>query len=497
MKQRFFLTVFSSMLVLASLAQNEAVVKSFTLTNDHIAMADRRKDLNGKYCALIKVQVVEDIRRVEGNKIGKVVTRGVEKWIYMCKGSRNVRIHFEKHLPVKVSFPDYKINGLESNRVYELVIETDEEKNKVQQSLVINYSPIDATVLIDSKMYKGDNGRLEVKLPVGEHSYTISALGYVSAEGVVVLNKQAPRELTEKLVSEHSLTMNSVGRENANREEANSMEATDNQVMVGVNGNLLTLDVNPSSSRIKIDGKVFEADERGELTVPVLYGVHVVEIEAEGYVSDRVSVNVNKKDVSKKIRLKKLKEEKSKKGVLSYNKNNSVEIGKTGNRLIINLKYVAGMKIFIDDEEVKLGASDNIKVIDFVLPYGTHEFKAECSGYESENFSVNIGASEVKRTVSLKKKKGSVTGVFSSGHVPNDIIPGQNGNELRLDVTPKNAIVKIDGSTYVLNGRGQLNIGLSFGFHTIVVEADGFESKQITINVGSSVVKNKVRLKKL
>lgn len=104
-------------------AQKAATVKSFTQTTDHIPGNDRRNDFNGVPCALVKVQVVDNIDRIEGNKIGDIVKRGVEKWVYMCKGSRNIRIHFEKHLPVKVMFQDYQINGLESNRVYELVIE--------------------------------------------------------------------------------------------------------------------------------------------------------------------------------------------------------------------------------------------------------------------------------------------------------------------------------------------------------------------------------------
>lgn len=108
---------------LYSPAQKAAIVKSFTQTTDHIPGNDRRNDFNGVPCALVKVQVVDNIDRIEGNKIGDIVKRGVEKWVYMCTGSRNIRIHFENHLPVKVMFQDYQINGLESNRVYELVIE--------------------------------------------------------------------------------------------------------------------------------------------------------------------------------------------------------------------------------------------------------------------------------------------------------------------------------------------------------------------------------------
>lgn len=104
-------------------AQNKNVVISFKQTTDHIPVSDRRNDLNQTPCALVKVQVVDDIDRVEGNKIGDIVNRGVEKWVYLCKGSRNIRIHFKNHLPIRIDFKDYQINGLESNRVYEATID--------------------------------------------------------------------------------------------------------------------------------------------------------------------------------------------------------------------------------------------------------------------------------------------------------------------------------------------------------------------------------------
>lgn len=189
-------------------AQKAATVKSFMQTTDHIPGGDRRNDLNGIPCALVKVQVVDNIERVEGNKIGDIVKQGVEKWVYMCKGSRNMRIHLSNHLPVKVMFQDYQINGLESNRVYELVIEIPDAPNpeqyastNVKQKLIINYSPPKAMVLVDSKYCKG-NGKIELELPIGDHSYVIAAEGYITAEGLVKLNARAPREITENLVAE-------------------------------------------------------------------------------------------------------------------------------------------------------------------------------------------------------------------------------------------------------------------------------------------------------
>jgi len=197
-------------------AQKAATVKSFTQTTDHIPVNDRRNDLNNNPCALVKVQVVDDIERIEGNKIGDIVNRGVEKWVYMCKGSRNMRIHLKNHLPVKVMFQDYHINGLESNRVYELVIEIPDASASVplagtdiiaKQKLVINYAPTHAMVLVDSKPYRG-NGRIELQLPVGEHSYLIAADGYITAEASVKLTERAPREISENLVSDNTAAVN-------------------------------------------------------------------------------------------------------------------------------------------------------------------------------------------------------------------------------------------------------------------------------------------------
>lgn len=90
-------------------AQQSAIIKSFSMTTDHIPGDYRRNDMNNTPCALLKVQVIDDIEGVDGNKIGDIVDRGVEKWIYLCKGSRNVRLRLKNHLPVRVVFKDYQI----------------------------------------------------------------------------------------------------------------------------------------------------------------------------------------------------------------------------------------------------------------------------------------------------------------------------------------------------------------------------------------------------
>lgn len=201
MKERFLsLLLFFFISSMAVFSQNTATVNSFVLTTDHIQSADRRNDLNGNPCALVKVQVLDDIERIEGNKIGDIITRGVEKWVYMCKGSRNMRIHLKNHLPLRVNFRDYKINGLEGNRVYELVVNV---PKKISESVEVkgNYlqmrvSPINAMVSIWGDNYQKqvfrpqDDGTIRVYLPYGPYYYSAKVSGYNDIERKVFITDE-------------------------------------------------------------------------------------------------------------------------------------------------------------------------------------------------------------------------------------------------------------------------------------------------------------------
>ena len=202
----FFILLMLSIAWNNALGQQTATVKSFLETTDHIPSGDRRNDLNGVPCALVKVQVLDEIERVEGNKIGNIVNKGVEKWIYMCKGSRNVRLHFRNHLPLRVMFQEYNINGLESNRVYELVINVPQTSGPGVSAATkrgefqMNVTPANATVTIwgdamSPITYRPqDNGSLTVTLPYARYYFKVSANGYDSQEGNVFISDQSSFE---------------------------------------------------------------------------------------------------------------------------------------------------------------------------------------------------------------------------------------------------------------------------------------------------------------
>ena len=196
----FLLFVFQTIVVCAQ----ELTVKSFKLAeNDISAQTQSRKDLNDRNCALVKVQFVGAISEVEGNVVKPLVKRGNETWVYMPQGSRQLKLLTQNYLPVMVTFADYGVEKLESNRTYVLVmIKPMNSVGPQKQTLTIRYTPSSATVLVDNKMVKGSNGVAKTTMPVGQHSYVVFCDGYESEEGTVKLKASAPSDLQIRLSKE-------------------------------------------------------------------------------------------------------------------------------------------------------------------------------------------------------------------------------------------------------------------------------------------------------
>ena len=187
----------------STLAQ-ELTVKSFNLaSSDLTAQTQPRKDLNNRNCAVVKVQFVGDILNVEGNVIMPLVKRNNETWVYMPQNTRQMKVITKNFLPLMVTFSNYGIERLESNRTYELTLLSNNLQQAQQsQTLSIRYSPTTATVLVDNKMVKGTNGVTQTTLPVGQHSYIVFCDGYDSEEGTVKLKASTPSNLQITLSKE-------------------------------------------------------------------------------------------------------------------------------------------------------------------------------------------------------------------------------------------------------------------------------------------------------
>lgn len=293
MTNRIKTTLFLFLLCAYGWAQQAKVV-SFTEAIDIIAGDDQRRDLNRQLCALVKVQVVDDIIDVEGNVVGDIVNRGVEKWVYMAKGSRNMKIHLKNNLPVLVKFRDYNMASLKSNRVYVLVINAPRSAS-VEQSTIVesNYlsmqvTPANANVTIwgndqQKKVYRPQaDGTLSLSLPYGRYYYKVQANGYSDAEGSVFVNDENQIETVTLSAVEGTLTISCPTKKseffiNGKRiEKANNatswtgrMKPGKYQVEIKCNGYVsrtLTAEVRPNqTSPLQVEALLSERDAKKEI----------------------------------------------------------------------------------------------------------------------------------------------------------------------------------------------------------------------------------------
>ena len=190
--------------VISSALAQKLTVESFKLAgSDLTAQTQPRKDLNNRNCAVVKVQFVGELTNIEGNVIMPLVKRNNETWVYMPQNTRQMKVITKNYLPLMVTFSDYDIEKLESNRTYVLtLLGSSQQQVQQTQTLTIRYTPSSATVLVDNKMVKGMNGVARTTLPVGQHSFVVACDGYESEEGTVKLKASAPSNLQITLTKE-------------------------------------------------------------------------------------------------------------------------------------------------------------------------------------------------------------------------------------------------------------------------------------------------------
>ena len=202
--RNIFLSLILLFVTISSTLAQELTVKSFKLaSSDLTAQTQSRKDLDNRNCAVVKVLFVGELTNIEGNVIMPLVKRNNETWVYMPQNTRQMKVITKNYLPQMVTFADYDVEKLESNRTYVLtLLGVSQQQAQQSQTLTIRYSPSSATVLVDNKMVKGMNGVAQTTLPVGQHSYIVFCDGFESEEGTVKLKASAPSNIQITLSKE-------------------------------------------------------------------------------------------------------------------------------------------------------------------------------------------------------------------------------------------------------------------------------------------------------
>lgn len=270
-KIRKVFALFILLLFSISVYSQELHVKSFGIAeSDLSAQTQPRKDLNDKNCALVKVGIGLQGVQFEGNVVGNVVNKVGEYWVYMPRGCRMLKVKHPNCSPIMVTFANFGIEKLESNRTYQLTLKVSNVPQTVQQqTLTIRYSPSSAMVLIDSKLIKGSNGIVKTTLPIGQHSYMVICDGYESEEGTVKLKGSSPSNLQVALNKE----ILSTGKNESTFTKEEQQTAQTDVTSLGESTSIQNIahQINPTTSSF--------TEER--ITIPVKEGVCIEMVKVE------------------------------------------------------------------------------------------------------------------------------------------------------------------------------------------------------------------------
>lgn len=300
-------TFFVLLLFSISVCSQELHVKSFGIAeSDLSAQIQSRKDLNDKNCALVKVGIGLQGVQFEGNVVGQVVNNVGEYWVYMPQGSRMLKVKHPYYPPIMVTFANYSMEKLESNRTYELMLTVSGGIQSSQtQTLTIKYTPIEATVLVDNKQIKGSDGVAMANFPIGQHSFVVFCDGYESEEGMVKLKASAPSNLQITLSKEAKTALAStMGKEATNQNSVNSQNVKFFGKVVDVNGEPIigaAIKENGTDNWAITDmeGNFFIDAKSPTVTITVLYvGWQSKQVELTAGHKEQITLIENKKKES-------------------------------------------------------------------------------------------------------------------------------------------------------------------------------------------------------
>ena len=334
--KRLFVSFILYLLVLSSVFAQKLTIESFKLSeNDISAQTQPRKDLNDRNCALVKVQFVGIISEVEGNVVKPLVKYGNETWVYMPQGSRQLKILTQSYLPVMVTFADYGVEKMESNRTYILILVKPSGQNEPVDAggnfYAISVQPKDAKVTVDGVLQgSSSDGEYSAMLPYGTHTYKVEAGGYISKSGSFSVSSGDMTPISISLVSALAtvsvtcptpavslyVDKKSVGnvpwsgslkegmhlveaKKNGYRSQQKTIRLSQQQKLdvtfgelVAILGNL-SVNYKPFGADVYVDGKKLGQSPR--VFNGLLIGNHQVEVRKDGYTADKKSVTISER----------------------------------------------------------------------------------------------------------------------------------------------------------------------------------------------------------
>ena len=333
--KHFLFLILSVSFALGTFAQ-ELKIKSCTLASTDVtasSLENIRMDDVGNPCALVKILLLDGISKVQGNVIGDIKEYSSEKWVYLSKGTKEIRIIPMHYKPLRVYFPDFGIDGVESKRTYvlDLVIHNmgADPVDAGGNFYALSVQPKNAVVTIDGiQQNVSTDGEYSAMLPYGTHTYKVEAGGYISKSGSFSVSSGDMTPISVSLLSAMAsisitcptpavslyVDKKAVGnspwsgslkegmhlleiRKSGYRSQQKTIQLAQQQKLdvtfgelVAIQGNL-SVNYKPFGADVYVDGKKLGQSPR--VFNGLLVGNHQVEVRKDGYATDRKSVSIS------------------------------------------------------------------------------------------------------------------------------------------------------------------------------------------------------------
>lgn len=186
MKKKYVAIVLA-LLCKCSIWAQDIKVKSFVLDpTDLTAQHENIKDANGDMCALIKVQILAETVKFEGDIIGQPKHKLNEYYVNVIDGTQRLMISAENTMPTEIEFSQFNIDEVKGGNTYVMKIQMPEKAPGATFELGMPNVPI----IVDGKSYKTDDtGGLDLPLNKGKHTFCVSMQGYNSYEGTFEIDQ--------------------------------------------------------------------------------------------------------------------------------------------------------------------------------------------------------------------------------------------------------------------------------------------------------------------
>ena len=357
--RNILLSFFLLFAAISSALAQKLTVESFNLAgSDLTAQTQPRKDLNDRNCALIKVGVGLQGVQFEGGIMGNVENKTGEYWVYMPQGNRQLKVKHANYAPVMVTFADYGVEKLESNRTYELIITASGNVigpvDAGGNFYALTVSPKDAKVSIDGVLQSSStDGEYSAMLPYGSHTYKVEAGGYISKSGTFTISSSDMTPINVSLVSAMA-----------------TVSVTCPTPAVSLYVDKKSVDMAPWTGSLK-------------------EGMHLIEVKKEGYRSQQRTINLSQQQ----------------KLDVAFN-----ELAAIQGNLSVNYKPF-GADVYVDGK--KIGQSP--RVFNGIM-VGNHKVEIKKDGYGTDSKTVNIleGQTATLAGVLTTNSSSSVASGFSS-----------------------------------------------------------------------------------